>query len=150
MSSSSSSDDNDDTSSNATDSSDEVSGDEDRDSDDTGSDEEESDTRSPSVSPRPLSRSSSRASIQLQRVKCNDCNAWFDDGDDLETHEILNDSSCREHGMCFPEGDLYDHARQYVHKRCFVPGCNSAFAKHDHSDDEEVEDHVYYTHANRA
>lgn len=150
MSSSSDSDDSDDASYDATDSSDEVGGDEDQDMDDAGPDEGKNDVRSPSASPSLLSWSSSRVSIQLQRVKCNFCNFWFDDAEDLETHKEINGASCHEHGMCFPQDDLYDHARDYVHKRCFVSGCNSAFAKHDHSDDEKVEDHVYYTHARRS
>ncbi|KAG6355590.1 hypothetical protein INS49_003552 [Diaporthe citri] len=145
---SSGSDGSDDASFDANDSSDEVGGDEDQDMDDAG-DEEETDMRSLSASPSPLSWSSSRVSIQLQRVKCNVCNFWFDDAEELETHKDTYGASCCEHGVCFPQDDLYDHAREYVHKRCFVPGCNSAFAKHDHSDDEKVEDHIYYTHARR-
>lgn len=150
VSSPSTSDDNDDAPFDATDSSDGVGGDEDNDSDDAGPVEEQPGPRSPSPSPRSLSWSSSRASVQSQRVKCNVCSYWFDDADELETHEDTNGASCREHGMCFPQDELYDHAREYVHKRCFVPGCTSAFARHDHSDCEEVEDHIYYTHARRS
>ncbi|KPI44441.1 uncharacterized protein AB675_8536 [Cyphellophora attinorum] len=94
------------------------------------------------------SKPSRPTSSRGTRTKCERCFTWFESKERYDRHRRRKDSGCDSHRVCFPGMENMDHAKKHHHKRCFVEGCDSKFARHDYSD-ETIQDHVFEKHTAR-
>lgn len=80
------------------------------------------------------------------RKQCRLCELWFESQQHLEAHDRQCNSWCQVHRACFSEEDSYNHAQKERHDQCFVPECESKYARGGGWSDEKIEEHVFREH----
>ena len=94
---------------------------------------------------QPQQQQQRQESNRYTRTQCDWCGAGFENENLLQTHWQAN-AGCRQHGVCFPVGQTWKHAKEYRHTKCFMPGCQTKFALEHGWADREIEDHVFNEH----
>jgi len=85
-------------------------------------------------------------STRWTRRQCSDCDAAFDYVSEYERHLEDNEFVCEEHRACLGGKDVWDHAREERHDRCFLSICTSKYRKNPNWSDREIEDHIWFEH----
>ena len=86
------------------------------------------------------------AALNMSRIQCSRCRAWFADNDGKKTHNRRFPSGCDVHKQCFAPRENVMHAKHHVHDRCFVRECVSKYSEEDGWGHAEVERHVREVH----
>lgn len=78
--------------------------------------------------------------------KCGICHHWFFEQAKWDKHCAIRNCGCRKHKICFPWTDIYDHALEEEHSRCFVSSCEHKVATEGGWTNDTVIQHIKAYH----
>ena len=85
------------------------------------------------------------AETNKDRRRCHCCGKYYPATPQLRSHNNTK-VSCTSHGKCVGDDDIYKHAQDQKHTRCFVQWCDSEYRKKDGWTNKVIKKHIWEEH----